>query len=605
MKTRWLWAALLLFLLLPVFALADVSYEGLSFPEDAEYIDLNDLVVTDFESFAGFLEQLPGLRQVDMWKNRMTKAQCDFLAERFPQVRWGWTMVIRNGKDEHLIRTDYTSWSTLHNNKSPHHKSEDFSVLKYCWNLMALDIGHNSVTSLDFLYDLPNLRVLIIARNTVEDITPVGSLKKLEYLEMFSNHVRDISPLENLPHLMDLNICFNQIKDLSPLLKLPSLKRLWMYSCQWSNTIPSGEQVDAVRAAFPEARIDLTHYCTNGGWRYLTKTEIDPHYSVILQTFGENHLHPKFEYVPFLDSWVDEDDPQPQFNEPLALLEPQDFSDRDYLLPVDFSSGHAPKAGGYEGDRSYTDSTISVNIETGTAGATDYWVADIRLTDASQIRTMAASMDGSFETVGMMDMARLAQRSGGVLAVNGDYWTSTEKRGLGYIVRQGVLYRNNLDPFGTNHTHLMDVLLIDEDGDFIPCYQPRAGSISGRVNGRRILNAFTFGPILVKNGKAVEDFYGSDRWFDMRWMERRQRMCICQAGKLHYKVICCAGPFQKGGGMTIREFADFVATQDVLTAYNLDGGDSTLLWFNGKKINDFGYQSQRDLTDIIFFASGE
>ena len=226
MKTRGLAVVLLLLLLCAIPALADVSYEGHSFAEDAEYIDLENLIVTDFASFADFLAKFPNLKQVDMWGNKMTKEQCDFLASRFPEMRWGWTMIIRRGKCVHEVRTDFTSWSTLHNNKSPHHSSEDFTVLKYCWNLMALDVGHNEVTNLDFLYDLPNLRVLIIACNQVEDITPIASLKKLEYAELFNNKIRDITPLASCPELEYLEIANTYCEDLRPLSGLKKLRHL-------------------------------------------------------------------------------------------------------------------------------------------------------------------------------------------------------------------------------------------------------------------------------------------------------------------------------------------------------------------------------------------
>ena len=604
MKSKWsgLLLMFLLLLLFPLFSHAEATYEGLSFAEDSDYIDLGDVVVEDFDAFADFLEHFPNLHQVDMWKNRMKAEQCDFLASRFPQVRWGWTMVIRNRDHEHLVRTDYTSWSTLHNNKSSKHNSEDFSVLKYCWNLMALDIGHNNVTSLDFLYDLPNLRVLIIACNAVEDITPLASLKYLEYAELFKNRITDISPLENLTHLMDLNLCFNKIHDLGPLLKLTTLKRLWLYSCEKTDTIPTGEQVDAIKAAFPDTKIDTTHYSTLGGWRK-TGEKLDPHYEVILQIFGENHLHPRTEYVPFQDSWTENGEQEDRT--PLSFLTPQDFSDKGYLLPVDFSTGSAPKPAGYTDERSYTDSTISVSVGSGVSGTCEYWYADIILKDPSQLRTMSAGMDGSFGSGGEMDMFRLARRSDGVLVINGDYWNSTEKFGLGYIIRQGILYQNNLESMAKWNPQLMDVLLIDEDGDFIGLHQPAEGSVAGRVNGKRILNAFSFGPILVENGHAVEDFRGAESWFNMAFHKPRQRMCICQVDTLHYKVVCCAGPYQQGGGMTLRQFADLVGTLGVRIAYNLDGGDSTFLYFNGNKVNEFGYLTERKLTDIIYFASAE
>ena len=66
MKNRWLWLVLLL-LLCPVLAGADVSYEGKSWPENAEYIDLGDVIVKDFDAFTAVLDRMPNLKQVDMW----------------------------------------------------------------------------------------------------------------------------------------------------------------------------------------------------------------------------------------------------------------------------------------------------------------------------------------------------------------------------------------------------------------------------------------------------------------------------------------------------------------------------------------------------------
>ena len=605
--------AALLLLLCPSPAGADVSYEGLSFPEDAEYISLGDHIVKDFDAFMACLDQLPQLKQVDMWKNRMTADQCHMLAARYPDMRWGWTMLIKNWQHEHLVRTDYTAWSTLHNNKSGKHGSEDFSVLKYCWNLKALDIGHNKVESLDFLYDLPDLRVLIVACNSVTDITPVASLKNLEYAELFNNKITDITPLKGLDHLLDLNLSFNRIADLSPVMNLKHLQRLWLFSSQKINQSPLPETVNAIQAALPDLYIDTVHHPTTGGWRFVNSVKKHPHYAAIVQMFGEDHLHPRYEYVPFEDSWVSEDTavipmatPSPVEEGPaLVLKQRQDFSDKGYLLPVDFSAGKEPNPKGFISDTEYTDSTISVKTGSGNAGTCDYWYADITLTDASQLRTMAGSKNGNFNSFGQMNPLRLSQKANAVVAVNGDCWNSKEKRSLGYIVRQGILYQNNLDVGGKWDSLLMDVLLIDEDGDFIVLKKPTEGKIPGLLNGKRVLNSFSFGPLLVENGEVVTNYHEADCWLDMAADSPRQRMCICQIDHLRYLVLCCAGPYKDNTGMTLREIAELAASLGAKTAYNLDGGYSTLLYFNGKRINESGSNSHRNLMDIIYFASAE
>ena len=308
MMTKRLLFLLMLFLAMTAClasASADVEFGGASYPDDAEYIDLGTTIVRDYDAFAAFLQQLPALKQVDMFATEISSADCDRLAERFPGMKWGWTMVLQGKGHKHLIRTDYTSWSTLHNNKSSLHTSEDFHILKYCWNLLALDIGHNNVTDLSFLYDLPNLRVLILAANRVEDLTPIASLKNLEYLEMFKNRVTDLTPLTGLTHLMDLNLCNNRIKDLSPLEQMTWLKRVWIYRAGGKD-IPKA-QARALQALLPDTQLDYTHSGTNGTWRNLTAKKLHPHYQAIIAMFGENHLKPKYEYVPFEDSYPEEE----------------------------------------------------------------------------------------------------------------------------------------------------------------------------------------------------------------------------------------------------------------------------------------------------------
>ena len=264
---------LLLLLALSGCALAETApaadttaeFNGMSFPLDAEYISLGDTVVQDFDAFEAFLDRFTGLKQVDMWETKMPAAMCDRLAARYPGMKWGWTMVLQGKDHQHLIRTDYTSWSTLHNNTTSHHNSEDFSILRYCWNLMALDVGHNSVTDLEFLRDLPNLRVLIVACNQVTDISPLADLKNLEYAELFKNSFSDLSALANCTELLDLNITWCPVTDLSPLDDIQTLERFW---ANMMRKLPE-EQIGRFREKHPntESYFYPSHAATVDGWR--------------------------------------------------------------------------------------------------------------------------------------------------------------------------------------------------------------------------------------------------------------------------------------------------------------------------------------------------
>lgn len=264
-----------------------LTYQGkVTADVNAEEMDLGNFAVTEMNSFVKFLRQFPNLKKVDMFATKMYAKDMDLLAAEFPDIEFGWTMRI----GDHWVRTDTTAFSTLHNNRSPLHTENQFRYLKYCKNLLALDIGHNTVKNLDFLYDLPKLKVLIVACNIdLKDITPIGSLKELEYLELFKNDINDISCLTECTKLIDLNICFNRVKDWTPLHELKNLERLWLYnSNNYSPEIPVDKNVVyAIKNALPDCHVDSTSYSTLGGWR-----EHDRYYVIY-------HMFKHSEYIPF------------------------------------------------------------------------------------------------------------------------------------------------------------------------------------------------------------------------------------------------------------------------------------------------------------------
>lgn len=264
-----------------------VSFGKLTVPADAESIDLGKVAVSGsgYPEFYDFLAQLPNLKHVDMYSTKIPRKRIEQLAERFPEVEFGWTMVVGN----HTVRTDAVSFSTSHSDSSARHKNEDFSVLKYCKNLVALDIGHNAVNDLSFLNDLPNLKILILVDNQFQDITPVASLTELEYLELFYNDIRDVSALPALVNLKDLNLGFNRIADISPIESMTWLERLWVpqYNSHNPTKKPDPEAVQRLRDALPDTLIDSTAKSSVGnGWRD------HPRYTVMREIFKTNSWIP-------------------------------------------------------------------------------------------------------------------------------------------------------------------------------------------------------------------------------------------------------------------------------------------------------------------------
>jgi len=265
-------------------------------------------------------------------------------------------------------------------------------------------------------------------------------------------------------------------------------------------------------------------------------------------------------------------------------------------LPIDFSGGFPPMAEGYDGDYFYEDPTIRVSIsykETteymeGYRGRNmGYWVVDVKVGHASQLRTAAAE---SFNTETTLPVSDIANRVNAVVAINGDYFARHKE---GYAIRQGSLIRDKLK--GNR-----DALLIDEDGDFHVYHLPEKGSLTDTVNGKKVTNAFYFGPILVENGEVPKKlpnftFLKPDKYY--------ARLAICQVDKLHYKLILTTMEQDYTLGIRLKDFAKLCQAEGAQIAYNLDGGLSTTLFFNNKRINEQKKVNFRSIPDIVYFAS--
>ena len=250
--------------------------------------------------------------------------------------------------------------------------------------------------------------------------------------------------------------------------------------------------------------------------------------------------------------------------------------------------GSQPLASSYASEGlSYEDDTISVSITQGRAYETDYWVARIKLSEPGQLRTASARGFDANRTVRGLT---LAARVNAVLAINGDYFSYIPD---GYLIRNGVQYRDL--PSGKR-----DVLLIDDRGDFYQLPMAAREDIDA-FSGNPIMNSFNFGPALVIDGVRVEEYVENNN----AAFKPRQRMAIAQVkrGSLEYVAVACAGPRGRNTGLTLDEFSRLVYVQGVENAYNLDGGNSTMMMFQGSYVNTGDLGNIRDISDIIYFVS--
>lgn len=232
---------------------------GMTVDTNATAVTLGKVAVNDFDQFHDYLRRLPHLQTFDMYDTFLPRSEMAVLTELFPHVRFGWTIRFRG----YRIRTDATAFSTLKDGSPPYFNGDSLNWLAYCKDLLALDLGHNIITDLSFLYGLPKLRILILACNRITDLTPLASLPDLEYLELFQNDISDVTPLGGLQKLIDLNLCVNEISDPTPLYGLKGLERLWI-----SRNSLTQEQQQALRDALPQTEMNFdVQFSTQGGWR--------------------------------------------------------------------------------------------------------------------------------------------------------------------------------------------------------------------------------------------------------------------------------------------------------------------------------------------------
>ena len=180
---------------------------------------------------------------------------------RYPQIKFVWYIYIYNW----VIRTDIKGFSTGNRNRFPngagyynadeftYHKihAEDLEVLKYCTDLIALDIGHcTRLVNIDFIATLPKLKILDISLCDLTDISVLAGQTELEFLEMTYNYLTDLSPIANCKKLKYLNLNNNNITSYDALLELPDLERLWI-SCSGLTDQQLAEMIEKLTALRP------------------------------------------------------------------------------------------------------------------------------------------------------------------------------------------------------------------------------------------------------------------------------------------------------------------------------------------------------------------
>ena len=240
------------------------------------------------------------------------------------------------------------------------------------------------------------------------------------------------------------------------------------------------------------------------------------------------------------------------------------------------------------GARSYSDDKISIRLTQYRAYDTDIYVADVTLSSPEYLKTALAN--NAYGRNVKDKTSAIAAENNAILAINGDYYGA---RNSGYVIRNGTLYRDSAAGG--------EVLAIFADGSF-------QIADDREVTAQALLDAgavqvFSFGPALVKDG-AVTVTEGQEVG---KAMASNPRTAIGVMDNLHYVFVVADGRTGRSEGMSLYELAEFMRGLGVKTAYNLDGGGSSTMAFNGEIINNpttsGNSVKERSVSDIVYIGA--
>ena len=241
-------------------------------------------------------------------------------------------------------------------------------------------------------------------------------------------------------------------------------------------------------------------------------------------------------------------------------------------------------------DNSYTDENISITIETKEVCSTTVYIADVQLSSAEYLKTALAN--DTFGTNVTETTSAQAEAKSTILAVNGDYYGANK---TGYVIKNGTVYRDSV-----RNDSEYDDLVIYEDGSFGIINETEISAEQLVENG--VMQLFAFGPALVENGEIAVDKNSEVG----KAMASNPRTAIGVIDELHYVFVVADGRSSESEGLSLYELAELLQDYGCETAYNLDGGGSSTMYFNGQVINKpttNGHSfKEREVSDIVYIG---
>ncbi len=207
-----------------------------------------------------------------------------------------------------------------------------------------------------------------------------------------------------------------------------------------------------------------------------------------------------------------------------------------------------------------------------------YYVVDIYLRDIRCLRTAAAK---TFKSDHRDTVARIAERSNALAAISGDMFNAHKHQ---LVIRNGEVFDT-----GTYDNWEVCFLYLDGTMETMTVDQYKKNG-----PGKEVWQAWEFGPSLLDaDGHALEKFPTSK----VKPLNPRCAIGYYEPG--HYCFVTVDGRQRHSSGLELKELSKLMEMLGCKVAFNLDGGESASLYWNGK-IYSKPCNDGREMADIIY-----
>lgn len=244
---------------------------------------------------------------------------------------------------------------------------------------------------------------------------------------------------------------------------------------------------------------------------------------------------------------------------------------------------------------SYTSDSASIQISQVTTGSGSdtitYYVADVVVADATVL--LSAFANDQYGTNIIADTSVIAEANDAIFAINGDYYGFRDD---GILIRNGVVYRD--DGVRTGFAIYLDGTMAIYD---------ETETTADDLLADGVWNTLSFGPALLLDGQIIDGIESVeiDTNFGNHSIQGSQpRTGVGMIGENHYVFVVVDGRSPGySQGVTMTEFAEIFQNLGATVAYNLDGGGSATMFFNGDVVNNpLGKGTERGVSDILYIG---